>query len=149
MLKKRIKALKGKKIAIVAMGNSQLDYHMAITHSQEFDEVWVINAMIGVVPNPDRAFVMDPVSRFFESDDAGDMTDMMKRVLPTVKCPIYTCQLDDRVPALELYPIEPLIKETECGYINNTVAYAIAFACWNEVGSIDICLLYTSHAADE
>ena len=37
MLKKRIKALKGKKIAIVAMGNSQLDYHMAITHSQEFD----------------------------------------------------------------------------------------------------------------
>ena len=41
MLKKRIKALKGKKIAIVAMGNSQLDYHMAITHSQEFDEVWV------------------------------------------------------------------------------------------------------------
>jgi len=138
MLKKRIKALKGKKIAIVAMGNSQLDYHMAITHSQEFDEVWVINAMIGVIPNPDRAFVMDPVSRFFDSDDAGDMTDMMRRVLPTVKCPIYTCQLDDRVPALELYPIEPLIKETECGYINNTVAYAIAFACWNEVGAIDM-----------
>ena len=70
MLKKPIKALKGKNIAIVAMGNSQLDYHMAITHSQEFDEVWVINAMISVIPNPDRAFVMDPVSRFFESDDA-------------------------------------------------------------------------------
>jgi len=138
MLKRPIKTLKGKKVAIVAMGNSQLDYHMAITHSQEFDEVWVINAMIGVIPHPDRAFVMDPVSRFFESDDAGDMTDMMKRVLPTVKCPIYTCQLDDRVPALELYPIEPLIKKTECGYINNTVAYAIAFACWNEVGAIDM-----------
>ena len=70
MLKKPIKALKGKRIAIVAMGNSQLDFHMAITHSQEFDEVWVINAMIGVVPYPDRAFVMDPVSRFFDSDDA-------------------------------------------------------------------------------
>ena len=138
MLKKRIKALKGKKIAIVAMGNSQLDYHMAITHSQEFDEVWVINAMIGVIPNPDRAFVMDPVSRFFESDDAGDMTEMMRRVLPTVKCPIYTCELDERVSVLELYPIEPLIKDTECGYINNTVAYAIAFACWNKVGSVDM-----------
>jgi hypothetical protein len=51
MLKKPIKALKGKNIAIVAMGNSQLDYHMAITHSQEFDEVWVINAMISVIPS--------------------------------------------------------------------------------------------------
>ena len=138
MLKKPIKALKGKNIAIVAMGNSQLDYHMAITHSQEFDEVWVINAMISVIPNPDRAFVMDPVSRFFESDDAGDMSEVMRQTLPKIKCPIYTCQLDERVPALELYPIETLIKDTECGYINNTVAYAIAFACWNKVGNVNL-----------
>ena len=138
MLKKPIKALKGKRIAIVAMGNSQLDFHMAITHSQEFDEVWVINAMIGVVPYPDRAFVMDPVSRFFDSDDAGDMTGLMRKALPKFQCPTYTCQLDDRVSALELYPIESVVKDTECGYINNTVAYAIAFACWNEVGSIEM-----------
>jgi hypothetical protein len=138
MLKKPIKELKGKNVAIVAMGNSQLDYHMAITHSQEFDEVWVINAMIGVIPNPDRAFVMDPVSRFFDSEDAGDMTNIMKQSLPKIKCPIYTCVLDERVPALELYPIEALIKDTECGYINNTVAYAIAFACWNQVGNVNL-----------
>ena len=138
MLKKPIKKLEGKRIAIVAMGNSQLDYHMAITHSEEFDETWVINAMIGVIPNPDRAFVMDPVERFIDTDDAGNMTEMMRRVLPEIKCPIYTCKLDKRVPSLELYPIEHLIKDTSCGYINNTVAYAIAFAYWNKVGSISM-----------
>ena len=138
MLKKPIKKLEGKRIAIVAMGNSQLDYHMAITHSEEFDETWVINAMIGVIPNPDRAFVMDPVSRFIDTDDAGDMTEMMRRVLPEIKCPIYTCELDKRISFLELYPIESLVKDTQCGYINNTVAYAIAFAYWNKVGSVSM-----------
>jgi|TARA_R100000049_G_C1925510_1_gene70021 hypothetical protein len=138
MLRKPIKKLEGKKIAIVAMGNSQLDYHMAITHSEEFDETWVINAMVGVIPKPDRAFVMDPVSRFIDTDDAGDMTKMMRKVLPKIECPIYTCELDKRVPALELYPIESLVKDTQCGYINNTVAYAIAFAYWNKVGSVSL-----------
>ena len=41
--------LKGKKIAIVAMGRSQLDYHMSISHSQEYDEVWAINSMCAVL----------------------------------------------------------------------------------------------------
>jgi len=123
MLKKPIKELKGKNIAIVAMGESQLDYHLAITHSEKFDETWVINAMVGVIPKPDRAFVMDPVSRFFDTNDAGDMTKMMREVLPKTKCPIYTSEL---------------VKDSHCGYINNTVAYAIAFAYWNKVGRVQI-----------
>ena len=48
-----IKSLKGKNIAIVAMGKSQLDYHLSISHSKEYDEVWAINSMCAVV-NPDR-----------------------------------------------------------------------------------------------
>ena len=36
------KELTGKKIAIVAMGKSQIDYHLSISHSQEYDEVWAI-----------------------------------------------------------------------------------------------------------
>jgi hypothetical protein len=69
---KPIPELEGKNIAIIAMGNSQLDYHKMITHSKKFDEVWAINAMIGVLKRIDRAFVMDPVSRFFDTDDAGE-----------------------------------------------------------------------------
>ena len=78
---KPIPELEGKNIAIIAMGNSQLDFHKAITHSRNFDEVWAINAMIGVLIKVDRAFVMDPVSRFFDTDDAGNMTNMMKESL--------------------------------------------------------------------
>lgn len=46
------------------MGNSQLDFHLSLVHSQKYDEIWVVNAMIGVVKDADRAFIMDPVSRF-------------------------------------------------------------------------------------
>ena len=38
-----LKKLKGKKIAIVAMGKSQLDYHMSISHSKEYNEVQKLN----------------------------------------------------------------------------------------------------------
>ena len=135
---KPIPELEGKNIAIIAMGNSQLDFHKAITHSRNFDEVWAINAMIGVLKKVDRAFVMDPVSRFFDTDDAGNMTNMMKETLPTVDYPIYTCELDKRVPALIEYPIEEIATDLACGYFNNTIAYAIAFALWNNVGGISM-----------
>ena len=45
--------LQGKNIALVAMGQSQIDFHLSQTHSVEFDEIWAINAMIGVLPNID------------------------------------------------------------------------------------------------
>ena len=120
------------------MGNSQLDYHRMITHSEEFDEVWAINAMIGVLKKADRAFILDPASRFFDTEDAGNMTVMMRETLPTINYPIYTCELDKRVPALEEYPIDAIVKDLKCGYFNNTIAYAIAFALWNKVSSINM-----------
>ena len=135
---KPIPELEGKNIAIIAMGNSQLDYHKMITHSKTFDEVWAINAMIGVLKRVDRAFVMDPVSRFFDTDDAGNMTVMMREALPVADYPIYTCELDKRVPALIEYPIEEVVTDLDCGYFNNTIAYAIAFALWNNVGGISM-----------
>jgi hypothetical protein len=138
MIKNPIPDLKGKNIAILAMGNSQLDYHKMVTHSKKFDEVWAINAMVGVLKRIDRAFIMDPVSRFFDTNDAGNMTTMMKETLPTVEYPIYTCELDERVSALEEYPIETIVKELDCGYFNNTIAYAIAFALWNQVGGVNM-----------
>ena len=138
MLKEPIPELEGKNIAIIAMGNSQLDYHKMITHSKKFDEVWAINAMIGVLKRTDRAFVMDPVSRFFDTDDAGNMTTMMKETLPIVDCPIYTCELDKRVESLEEYPIKEIVTDLHCGYFNNTISYAIAFALWNKVGGISM-----------
>ena len=131
------KNLKGKKVAIVAMGKSQLDYHMSISHSKEYDEVWAINSMCAVV-KPDRVFLMDPVSRFFETNDAGPQTKVLRKTLPKLKCPIYSCVLDKRVSSLKLYPLEKVIKATNCGYFNNTIAYAIAFALYKEVAGISL-----------
>jgi len=133
-----IKKLEGKNIAIVAMGQSQIDFHLSQTHSVEFDEVWAINAMIGVLPNIDRAFILDPMSRFLDTEDAGTMTSMMRNKLPLVDYPIYSCELDERVPAVEEYPLKQIIKYSRSAYLNNTVAYAIAYALWSKVKQISI-----------
>ena len=132
-----IKELEGKKIAIVAMGKSQLDYHLSISHSKEYDEVWAINSMCAVV-KADRVFIMDPVSRFFETNGAGPQTKVLCKTLPQIKCPIYSCELDKRVPSIELYPLEKIIDSLGCGYLNNTIAYAIAFAALNNVGKLSM-----------
>jgi hypothetical protein len=131
------KKLKGKKIAIVAMGKSQLDYHMSISHSQEYDEVWAIGSMCAVV-KADRAFIMDPASRFFDTFDAGPQTHIMRKTLPRLDIPVYSCEKDTRVPGIIPYPLEEVIKATGCSYFNNSISYALAFALYSKVGSINI-----------
>ena len=138
MLKEPISELKNSNIAIVAMGQSQIDYHLSRTHSLVFDEIWAINAMIGVLPEIDRAFILDPMTRFFDTEDAGSMTPMMRKYLPQAKYPIYTCELDERVPYAEEYPLPHLVEDLGCAYFNNTVAYAIAFGLWNKVSHLTV-----------
>ena len=36
------------------------------------------------------------------------------------------------------YPIKEIVEQTSCYYLNNTVAYAIAFAYWNEVANLKL-----------
>ena len=134
---KKIKSLKGKTVAIVGMGKSWFDYNLAKSHGVHFDEVWAINGVASVIYH-DRVFMMDPPSRFLDTDDAGGQTDSMAKLLKEHEGPIYTCELDDRCPGLIEYPIEEVITETNCYYLNNTVAYTIAFAYWNEVSNIKL-----------
>ena len=67
---KPIKKLEGKTVAIVGMGKSWFDYNLAKSHGSHFDEVWAINAVASVIYH-DRVFMMDPASRFLDTDDAG------------------------------------------------------------------------------
>jgi len=133
----KIKSLKGKTIAIVGMGKSWFDYNLAKSHGVHFDEVWSINGVASVIYH-DRVFMMDPPSRFLDTEDAGGQTESMSKLLKEHQGPIYTCELDDRCPGLIEYPIKEIITETNCYYLNNTVAYAIAFAYWNEVSNIKL-----------
>tara|TARA_R110000787_G_scaffold71694_1_gene159611 strand:- start:183 stop:917 length:735 start_codon:yes stop_codon:yes gene_type:complete len=133
----RIKSLEGANIAIVAMGESQLDYHLAKSHSVEYDEVWGINAMGGIT-ECDRLFMMDPASRFFDSEDAGSQTGIMVKTLKSHPGPIYTCELDSRCKGLVEYPLLDVVNATRCSYFNNTVPFAIAFALYNKVGKLNL-----------
>jgi len=133
----RIEELEGKNIALIGLGASQIDYVIGVENSKTWDEVWVINSALAIF-ECDRVFMMDPASRFLDTDDAGNQTDVMRRVLPSFKKPIYSCELDDRVPALRDFPLEEVIKDQRCAYMNTTVAYALAFAAFNKIGHIDL-----------
>jgi len=134
---KPIKKLAGKTVAIVGLGKSWFEYNLAASHGDHFDEVWGINA-VGSVIYHDRTFMLDPPSRFLDSDDAGGQTHGMVKMLKTGDKPIYTCELDKRCKNLKLYPIKQVVQDLQCSYLNNTVAYALAFALWNKVGAIRI-----------
>jgi len=133
----QIKELEGAEIALVAMGESQLDFHLAKSHSKKWDEVWGINAMAGIT-DCDRVFMMDPASRFLDSDASGSQTGIMVDVVEKHPGPIYTCQLDERCPGLVEYPLLDVVKATQCSYFNNTIPFAIAFALYNKVAKLNL-----------
>ena len=133
----KLEDLAGKKVAIIGLGASQIDYVIGKENSVEWDEVWVINSALSVF-ECDRVFMLDPASRFLDTDDAGNQTDVMRKLLPAFDKPIYTCQLDERVPALVEYPLEEVIKDQRCAYMNTTVAYSLAFAAYHRVAEVDL-----------
>lgn len=134
----KYKHLKGANVAIVAMGKSNGNYNTALANGHEYDEVWGINVMGAIYPM-DRIFMMDPASRFLDSDVAGGQTKPMRRMLTNEQpFPIYTCELDDRCPSLVEYPLAAVIEDTKLCYFNNTGAYAIAYAVYQEVKSLSL-----------
>lgn len=133
----KIESLKGANVALVAMGGSHLDFNYSQINGYKYDEVWAINAMLGIIKH-DRVIMLDPPSRFLDTNDAGDMTKMMREKLPVHDKPIYTCELDERVPSAVLYPVEEVANFGNSNYLNNTTAFAVAFAYYQEVAHLDI-----------
>jgi len=82
--------------------------------------------------------MMDPPTRYLDSEDAGNQTEVMRKLLPGVTKPIYSCVLDERVPAIVEYPLAEVATSAKCAYLNTTAAYAIAFGLWNKVGQMDL-----------
>ena len=130
-----MKNLKNSSIALVGLGDSQREYTSSVANGAEYDEVWAINSMLAPIKH-DRVFMMDPPSRFFDTDLAGKQTSALRRELPKHPGPIYTCELDSRVPGAVLYPLEEIVAKTGLCYFNNTIPYAIAFAIYNEIGKL-------------
>ena len=123
------------KIAIIGLGGSYADYISARVASQEFDEIWGINCIGGVI-HVDRTFMMDPVTRFIDTENAGSQTGTARDFLAKSTKPSYSCVTHPDFPAIELYPLEQVAKETGLCYFNNTVAYALGYAVWKKVERI-------------
>ena len=129
---------KSKSVAIVGLGNSNSEYLTAKIRSEQFDEVWAINAMSAVI-YCDKVFMMDPPSRFLDEVYAGKQTDVMKKRLETkLDVPIFSCTLDERCPDVVAFPLEEVLKKTGFAYLNNTVAYSIAYAIAQEVTELHL-----------
>lgn len=130
--------MKKKNIAIVALGNSCAEYMMAKIRSEKFDETWAINSMSSVIYH-DKVFMMDPPSRFLDTPNAGKQTDIMsERLKAKLNIPIFSCTTDDRCPDVVEYPLQEVLQKTGYAYLNNTVAYAIAYAVAQKVGSLHL-----------
>lgn len=117
-----------KSVAIVALGNSCSEFLMAKIRSESFNEVWAINSISSAIFHY-KVFMMDPPSRFLDGEFAGKQTNAMKeRLITKLEIPIFSCVLDDRCPDVVEYPLQDVLQKTKYAYLNNTVAYALAYA---------------------
>ena len=130
--------MKKKNIAIVGLGNSFSEYILAKIRSEKFDEVWAINSMSGVIYH-DKCFMMDPPSRFLDTPNAGKQTNIMAdRLKQKINIPIFSCTLDKRCPDVVEFPLQEVLQKTGYAYLNNTVAYAFAYAIAQEVSDLHL-----------
>lgn len=124
---------KTKSVAIVGLGNSFSEYILASIRSEKFDETWAINSMSAVIFH-DKCFMMDPPSRFLDTPNAGQQTNVMaERLKVKLDTPIFSCVLDERCPDVIEYPLKDVLQKTKYAYLNNTVAYALAYGIATEV----------------
>lgn len=146
---KKKDSLEGKTVAIVGLGGTYADYVLARINSQKFDEVWGINS-IGAIVRVDRTFMMDPASRFLDDVKAGKQTGVAQEFLleTSNKGPIYSCELDERVPEIVEYPLQEVISDLQISYFNNTVAYALGFAIHKKVAKIHLYGIDFSYKAN-
>lgn len=137
--KNKHEKLLNSRIAILAMGRSLSDYLVESVAGESFDEVWGINSIGGII-KVDRTFMLDPASRYLDTENAGTQTILARKFLldKEQKNPIYSCELDSRVPSIQEYPIEEVLSEFKISYLNNTVPYAIAYAIYKKVSSISL-----------
>ena len=139
--------MKKKNIAIVGLGNSISEYILAKIRSEKFDEVWAINSMSGVIYH-DKCFMMDPPSRFLDTPNAGKQTNIMAdRLKQKINIPIFSCTLDKRCPDVVEFPLQDVLQKTGYAYLNNTVAYAFAYAIAQEVSDLHLYGIDFTHKA--
>jgi len=125
---------KPKSVAIVAMGQSHRDYVLSVALAGNrhaiADEVWAINHM-GAAIQCDRIIAMDDFAWVGAEEYSGSKpyVDMLRKTTT----PVYTSVLNPEFcPAGVEYPLENIINKFGYAYFNNSVAYAVALALYED-----------------
>ena len=71
--------LDSRHVAIVGLGSTQGTFSSSVANGKIFDEVWAINSMMVPIKH-DRVFMMDPASRFLDTENAGAQTKAMRKI---------------------------------------------------------------------
>jgi len=128
-----------KRIAIVAQGVSKRSYVekaiMSGGRFEEWDEVWAINSMGGIIQH-DRLFHMDNVLLQERRAAVNPEVRGMLKWLRHHPGPVYTSTAFEDWPGLVEFPLEEVLNTLGVPYLNNTVAYAVAYALFIGVKSI-------------
>ncbi len=127
-------------VALVAMGASSSDYinrcAQAGGRKAIADETWAVNAM-GEIVEHDRLFVMDDLSELVHDAGIGkNVAGGMVRWLPSHPGPVYMIKTYPQVPGGTEYPVEDVLNCVGFPYINNSVAYAVAYAMLLDVKAL-------------
>lgn len=122
-----------KHVAIVGLGPSMTSYASLVTglggRHRYCDEVWAINAL-GNVLDCDLVFHMDDV-RIQEIRAAARPESNIAALLAwlrTSRIPVMTSRAHPEYPALVEFPLQKVLQDLRHDYLNNTAAYAMAYA---------------------
>jgi hypothetical protein len=144
-----IGALEGKTVAIVAMGQSSASF---VAHASSrggvhgvADYVIAINAMGGVIQH-DLLIAMDDLRvqeervRAAESGETAPAPALAGTMefLKTYDRPWLTSRAWDKYPAAQEMPIQEVFQNLQTGYVNNTVAWALAWVICHKPKAIQI-----------
>jgi len=112
-------------VAIVAMGQSRIDYGTNSSwlgnYREVADEIWVVNRMAAYIYN-DILFRMDDLSE--ERDDVPEPFKKTMREHPL----LVTSKAYPEYPGSVDYPLEEVVQSIGVPYLNTTPAYALAYA---------------------
>lgn len=130
-------------VVILGLGpslESYVDISKRLGNRHRFaDEVWAINA-VGSIVQCDRVFHMDDV-RIQEIRSVARPRSNIAAMLEWIKAhpgPVYTSRAHADYPGLVEFPFEDVINSTGHAYLNNTAAYAVAYAIHIGVKKISV-----------
>jgi len=118
-----------RRLALIAMGNSNRDYlnsnYDKDRATNVADEIWAINSTAFVL-KCDMAVMMDDMQEL--EDRRPEYAERIKAELSDT--PILTSRAYEDYPSIVQYPLDKVISKYQFRYLNGSVAYGLAYALY-------------------